>query len=525
MSMRVAWAFYPRNVSLGISAQVFVYAGTIILYICNWFFTQRIVRAQHPRLGWSKAFRIFHRGGIICLVISLLMVIVGSIQQYFSLDKTTIRIDHSLQLAGFTYFGTFTIAPIVLVVLSLVIPRRETEKFGAGRLRNAITILFIGSFILALGQCYRTAIGWFPEIPIRNSEGQANNVPWYFSKASFYVFNFLTELIVVIFYAVMRVDLRFHVADGSKKAGDYRAGRESMFNVNEVEKDNRLKQNSGKAGSIRSVKSTETVHEYEASLFDDTRTLADSLRYPSSVLEVDAKTGHYKIKRMSAGRLSTTSQATLWDPVTGTYVEQEAPPVPPVPADWPLRDSQLHIGQIPVKEHRGRSNASNSISSRPHQAWTPEVERGNPLDDTLKQLEGNAHPDRPPPGYDFVAPLMPKKAWRPASLDSTRSHKRVYLPMTDPSDLPSKIDYSQNRPSSYAPSNNSDLPRKKTYAPSTPQTTIYSPRSSRGDVSSVDLEAADHRFAGFSFEALPDTDAEFDDAAEEKKKKENGSQH
>ena len=73
MSLRIAWSNYPRNVGLAIAANIFVYIGTIILYGVNWFFVQRVVRAQHARLGWSTPYRIFHRGGLVVLVTTLLI--------------------------------------------------------------------------------------------------------------------------------------------------------------------------------------------------------------------------------------------------------------------------------------------------------------------------------------------------------------------------------------------------------------------------------------------------------------------
>ena len=83
----MAWACHQHNVGLAMAANVFTYVGTIILYMVNWFFTQRVVRAQHTKLGWSIPYRIFHRGALILLVMSLLMIVVTSIWQSFTLNK------------------------------------------------------------------------------------------------------------------------------------------------------------------------------------------------------------------------------------------------------------------------------------------------------------------------------------------------------------------------------------------------------------------------------------------------------
>ncbi|KAL1610269.1 hypothetical protein SLS60_001934 [Paraconiothyrium brasiliense] len=525
MSMRIAWACHPKNTSLGIAAQVFVYVGTIILYLCNWFFTQRVIRAQHPQIGWSTPYRILHRGGMIALILSLLMIIVASIQQFFTLDATILQIDRDLQLAAFTYFGAFTLAPLVMLLISFVIPRRGTEKFGAGRLRNAIAVLFVGSFILALGQCFRTITGWLPEIPLRTAQGQFNAVPWYFSKASFYCFNFLTELLVVIFYAIMRVDLRFYVPDGAKKPGDYRAYRESQFNVDVIGNERRLKRHSGRAESANSVNSNETLHEYEASIFEDTRTLADSLRFHSSVMEIDEKTGHWKIKRpsnsndgsfRSSSRPSNRSQSSLWDPTRATLMD-DMPPVPSMPhsGDWPLRESQLHLGQVPAKEHyRSRSSSSPDRATRlrhANSARTPEIEKSDAIDMAIKKLEGHS-----PPVYNFVAPPAPKRVYQPGS-DIPKKH--TYAPAAPGADVTCKEHGPDVPPSSDIPcvtaspvstyiTANSDIPAKKDRSLPVPTT---SPRRqpsstySAGNNTSINTETAEHEFARFSFEASPKT--------------------
>ena len=48
-----------------------------------------------------------------------------------------------------------------------------------------------------------------------------NNPAWYHAKWCFYFFNFVIEAIVVYLYIAVRVDRRFFVPNGSKRAGDY----------------------------------------------------------------------------------------------------------------------------------------------------------------------------------------------------------------------------------------------------------------------------------------------------------------
>ncbi|KAF1978333.1 hypothetical protein BU23DRAFT_651014 [Bimuria novae-zelandiae CBS 107.79] len=537
MVLRIAWSCYPRNISLAIAANVFVYVGTIILYLCNWFFTQRVVRAQHPRFGWSTQYRIIHRAGIVALILALFMIIVASIQQFFTLDQTILRVDRRLQLAAFTYFASFTLAPFFLLAFSFVMPRKGTEKFGAGRLRNAIAVLFFGTLILALGQCFRTIAAWLPEIPVRNARGQPNPIPWYYSRACFYCFNFLTELLVVIFYAIMRVDLRFYVPDGAKKPGDYRAWRESQYNVAVVGSEKRLKRQSGTTGSIRSVMSHETLHEYENSVFEATRTLADSLRFGPSIMETDDKTGRWKVKRQSTNgsirsslRPSTRSQSSLWDPTRATLIDQTAPPVPSVPQDWLLRESQLHVGQMLVlKHHRNRTSRSPNGSFCLSAEQTPDMEKADAHALAINKLEGKTTP----PDYNSVAPATPKKSYQPQSPQPSADipKKHTYTPAAGPtSDIPPKKDYRSSSPpssdilyknddaptsptsgtgSTYTTAQSDIPPKKDCYASPEVMVPPLSPRRrasstySHGRPASFDTEAAEREFARLSSKAAP----------------------
>jgi hypothetical protein len=165
MSLRIAWACHPRNVGLGIAANVFVYVGTIILFMIDWFFVQRIIRAQHQHIGWSTPYRIFHRGALGLLIVCLIMIILANIWQFFTNSATKLHVFRVLSLTGQTYFTVFCFAPAVLLFISALIPRREVEKFGAGRLRINITILLVAVAVLLTGQLFRCVIAWIPQTP------------------------------------------------------------------------------------------------------------------------------------------------------------------------------------------------------------------------------------------------------------------------------------------------------------------------------------------------------------------------
>lgn len=213
--MRIAWATRPNQIRIAIAAQIFVSAGVVLLFVINLIFAQRIVRASHPNTGWhpffSKAFILIY----VLIVLTLAMIITVLVQSFYTLNKHTRRIDRSIQLYGQTLYTVIAFLPIVLVIGGLIIPRRtRLEKFGNGRFRSKIFILIMSTVILTLGAAFRTGINFMTPRP-------PNNPAWYHSKACFYSFNFLIELAVIVFYMVLRVDLRFHVPNGSKRAGDY----------------------------------------------------------------------------------------------------------------------------------------------------------------------------------------------------------------------------------------------------------------------------------------------------------------
>ncbi|KAF1932810.1 uncharacterized protein M421DRAFT_416422 [Didymella exigua CBS 183.55] len=419
MSLRIAWACHQRNVGLAMAANIFVYVGTIILYMVNWFFTQRVVRAQHTKLGWSMPYRIVHRGALVFLIVSLLMIIVTSIWQNFTLNKNARRIFRDMQLAGQTYFTVFAFAPIVFVLISLALPRHETDKFGAGRLRVNITILLIAAAVVSAGQIFRCVIVWLPPSPLRNAQGQFQNPPWYYDKACFFAFNFVTEIIVLVMYAIVRVDLRFHVPDGAKRAGDY---SRSSVNVHVSEK--ALHPN---MVSMHSNGSNETLHSYQISLFEDSGTLADSLRYPLSTLEIDGKTGAWKVKRASgvstgSNRSSTSSQSPTWLD-KNTMEENDIPPVPDIPnrMSWPLRTSMMHPNDLMAgPEHDNPSRTSKGTSkmnsrSPPKRQYElkdhgfNDHDVGDAVRAALNKLEGKNDSKgklpktrSPPPGYNVI---------------------------------------------------------------------------------------------------------------------------
>ena len=213
--MRIVWATRPTNVSVAIAAQIFVAAGVILLFVVNLLFAQRILRAAHPHSGWHPVVHWGFLGTYVLIVITLIMLITANVQTAYTLNKNTKRIDRSIILYGQTFYTIVSFAPFPLVIGGLLIPRKSRlEKFGSGRFRTKITILLTAAFLLCLGASFRVGTNFKTPRP-------RDDAPSYYSKACFYIFNFVVEILVLFLYILVRVDRRFHVPNGSKAAGDY----------------------------------------------------------------------------------------------------------------------------------------------------------------------------------------------------------------------------------------------------------------------------------------------------------------
>lgn len=215
-TMRIASICLPTDISLAIAAAIFVAAGVLIAFIVNLLFAQRILRAYHPTIGWHKAMKIVFTTLYILVGLTLAVVITAVVQNFYTLRPRTKFIDRALQLYGQTFLAIISSLPLFIVGLALALPRRgRPEKFGAGKMSLKIAVLLAGTTLVTLGAWYRCATSWVTPVP------RSQPMPAYFSKAAFYVFNFGVEICYLYFYAIMRVDLRFHVPNGAKGPGSY----------------------------------------------------------------------------------------------------------------------------------------------------------------------------------------------------------------------------------------------------------------------------------------------------------------
>lgn len=208
---------------IGIAAQVAVYAGSILLFLANLFFTQRIVRAQHPHVGWSKPFSISFPVLFFIIVAAIISLIVGVIYSFYTLSPESLHAVHILQVYGETLYAIVSFLPIPIVLASAVgrwkiRARKPIDKFGSGSMRAKVIIVVVSATFLCLGACWRCATLYLPTRYITQDSS------WYFSKTCFYVFNFAIEWCVVASWAAMRIDKRFYIPNGAKGPFSYGGG-------------------------------------------------------------------------------------------------------------------------------------------------------------------------------------------------------------------------------------------------------------------------------------------------------------
>jgi hypothetical protein len=224
-SLRIAWSQHPRNISLGMAAGIFVYAGIPILFIANLFFAERIVRAQHPHFGWSRLFSAMVPASIIITIPTILVLISAVIVQFYTYLPGPQQAVRDMQLYGQSFFAILATLPLFIVGISSAaraLPNikmtRTMDKFGSGSMRAKIALSIVSAIILSIGAWYRAGTAYLQPTP------QNAPSPDYFSKASFYIFNFTLEIIVVYSWLLLRIDTRFFVPDGAKGPFSYANG-------------------------------------------------------------------------------------------------------------------------------------------------------------------------------------------------------------------------------------------------------------------------------------------------------------
>ncbi|KAI1770256.1 hypothetical protein F4818DRAFT_455773 [Hypoxylon cercidicola] len=216
---RIIWASYPATVDAVIAASVMTQCGSVLIFIINLFFAHRVLRAYHPRLGWHRGARYAVWFLIACVLCCLVMAIAATIHGFFTLSRPARRADRAVQLFAGAYLACLAFLPVPVVCLAVAARPRSgsggfrVEKFGAGRWRAKVGLLVFTSLVATLGAGFRVGASF---------DGRpAAHPAWFHSRACYYCFNFVTDLVVSTAYLLARFDRRFIVPDGARGPGDY----------------------------------------------------------------------------------------------------------------------------------------------------------------------------------------------------------------------------------------------------------------------------------------------------------------
>ncbi|KAE8167462.1 hypothetical protein BDV40DRAFT_312728 [Aspergillus tamarii] len=213
--LRIVWANRQRNVRLAIAANIFVNAGVLLVYIINFILAQRILRSKQPHIGWHPLLRQGSKLLYAFILGALVMVITSTVVSLYTLDMHTRSQCRDVQLAAITYLLVFTCLPLVQVLIAFILPKsRREESFGQGGMASKIAIVVLSSCLCILIAGFKAGVNWSPPRPVTNP-------PWYDSKACFYVFNFVLEIMILSLLTFSRFDKRFHIPNGSTRPGDY----------------------------------------------------------------------------------------------------------------------------------------------------------------------------------------------------------------------------------------------------------------------------------------------------------------
>jgi hypothetical protein len=170
---------------------------------------------MHPEIGFHPLFT----GFTLFLAWSVPSVIIINI---ISLSVSWFSVGKEAQLTatetalkfGASWNVMLAVMPLVILLAAGAVPaRRKPEKFGTGSLATKTALLGYASATLAVGAAVRAATILNPADP--------DTQDILFGKALFYTTGFMLEIFVVALYAVARIDLLFHIPDGSSKPGDY----------------------------------------------------------------------------------------------------------------------------------------------------------------------------------------------------------------------------------------------------------------------------------------------------------------
>lgn len=223
-SLRIAWAYDPSNVQLAMGARITTYTAAVILIVSNIWWSQRILRAQHPTFGWTMAPTLSIPICVGLCVLTIILMIMGTcIQSYVAAARAQYAA-RCIQQYGDIFFAILAVLPIPVLLTSALAKTHPDLKdlaednFGRHCITRKILVCLITATFLSTGALFRATISFAPD-----TQPDAPN-PWYYSRTCFYVFNFALDILVLVLWMCVRIEKMFIVPNGAWGPQSYGGG-------------------------------------------------------------------------------------------------------------------------------------------------------------------------------------------------------------------------------------------------------------------------------------------------------------
>lgn len=166
LSLRMAWAKNHQNISLAIAATIFVNIGVIIVFILNLLFAQRILRARHLRLGWSRALHVLFIMLYLGIVVAIIMIVTLTVMSFYTRDMSILEDAKWIQRGAIIYFLISAVAPLLFVALAITLPSSTPpQSFGSGSLQSKAMVLVIGACLCTVIEGFHVGTACSPARP------------------------------------------------------------------------------------------------------------------------------------------------------------------------------------------------------------------------------------------------------------------------------------------------------------------------------------------------------------------------
>ncbi|KAI7165220.1 hypothetical protein KC349_g296 [Hortaea werneckii] len=230
-SVRIAWAAHPSNANLAIAATIFAAVGILVVFVIVLLLAQRILRATHPKLGWSRTVSGSLKATYFGLFLAIVLVIAFTILSYFTLNSNLRNIAMWIQRAGILYMLLFNLIGPVLVLLSLILPRPAEfvtpDNFGVrSSMLSKHVVLGVTMFFTLFIIGFRMGTAWAEARP-------ASDPAWWERKAAYYVIEYGFEVVIIYWLILARFDQRFWIPNKSHGPGDY--SRKTVLDASKTE--------------------------------------------------------------------------------------------------------------------------------------------------------------------------------------------------------------------------------------------------------------------------------------------------